>query len=69
MIYEYKITFSSKVVRLKELNEFNRGEMLRGFVDFMKEQGLKNDFLVEETQILAANSQNNVPPGSFYEVK
>lgn len=69
MIYEYKITFSSKVVRLKELNEFNRGEMLRGFVDFMKEQGLKNDFLVGETQILTANSQNNVPPGSFYEVK
>ena len=45
-IQMYDIILSARIAKFKELNEYEQGDILRSFVDFMKEKGLQFDFLV-----------------------
>lgn len=69
-IYKYSVSFKANVARFKEFNDYNTGELLRGFTEFMREQGLKNDFLIADEQVMTEKKDEpTIRPGSFYEVK
>lgn len=42
----YDIVLSARIARFGELNEYQKNEILRSFVDFMKQKGLELNFLV-----------------------
>ena len=56
-IQQYDISLSVRVARFKELSDYHRGELLRAFVDFMKEQGSKHDFLVANTEMITKETK------------
>ena len=56
-IQQYDISLSVRVARFKELNDYDRGALLRAFVDFMKEQGLRHDFLVANTEMITKEKE------------
>lgn len=50
-IQMYDIILSARIARFEELNEYQRADILRSFVDFMKQKGLEFDFLVANNTI------------------
>lgn len=56
-IQQYDISLSVRVARFKELSDHDRGAILRAFVDFMKEQGIRYDFLVANTEMITKEKQ------------
>ena len=52
MIKTYDITFKVRVATFKDLTDYDQGNLLRGFVEFMKNRGVEQEFLVSGTEII-----------------
>ena len=59
MIKTYDVIFAVKIATFKELNDHDKGSLLRGFVEFMKSRGIEQDFLVSGTEIILKGKTND----------
>lgn len=50
-IQAYGLTFKASVVGLKDLNEYQLGDLHRSFIDFIKAKGLEFNFLVDGVSV------------------
>ena len=56
-IKTYDVSFNVRIARFNALDDFARGELLRRFVNFMQEEGLRHNFLVATTQIVTGEAK------------
>lgn len=53
----YDVTFNVRIARFNALDDFARGEMLRRFVTFIQEEGLRHNFLVASNEMVTGEAK------------
>ena len=58
-IKSFDIKLGVRIARFREINDQERGEILFSFAKFMKEQGAKYDFLVDDAHMMESLGEDD----------